>query len=111
MLTYSSTSMHGVYREILAYRKYTENCVEIIRDFQELPSDQYLLQLMKLESITREINDTLPRERLDLSPISGNAAVCIKNIQNKLCVFEERVPIHLRGNRKPLLSTKKSLLN
>lgn len=83
--------------------KYTENCVEIIRDIQEYPSDQYLLQLMKLQNITREISETLPRENFEPSLVSGPAALFIQKIHTKLDVFQERVPMHLRGNRKSML--------
>jgi hypothetical protein len=89
--------------EPIRFIKYVDDCVDIIRDIQEYPTDQYLLQLMKLQNISREINEVLPRDSLDPAPISTTAATYIKKIQTKLNVFQERVPIHLRGNRKLLI--------
>lgn len=90
--------------EPLRYVKYTENCLEILRDVQEYPSDLYLVQLMKLQVITREINDALPRDSMGIALISGSTSLYIKNLQTKLNVFQERVPISLRENRKTLYS-------
>ena len=80
---------------------YADTCLHVLEECAEYASDEYLIQLVKLQHIAEEINQALPRSDLE-SPHRSAAqiALCIRNLQSKLESFRSRLPNHLQQNRK-----------
>jgi hypothetical protein len=102
-------SLYVNFIEPARYTHYAQACVSILQQSPLYLSDQYLVQLMKLQSIAEEISSVLPRDSFALSPLSSTASSYIKSLQAKLNMFEECLPIHLRTN-SVFISTRYSTL-
>jgi len=98
-------------RSVSTYMKYTdnlgctgghaENCMYFLEQSAEYPSDEHLIQLMRLQNITQEINEALPRYSDDFtSGSSGPISMCMRTLQSKLESFRIKLPLHLQQNRK-----------
>lgn len=92
----------------LHHTEYAEYCTEVIEQNAEYPSDQMLIQLVRLQNITEEISQALPHDNFE-SPhwtqmSSAPIALCIKTLEKKLNMFRARIPAHLQQNRKPMLT-------
>lgn len=81
--------------------EFTESCLQVLEEAAEYQSDQYLIQLVKMQSIAEEINQALPRHNKDFSSgSSAPIALCMRTLQAKLDSFRMKLPIHLQQNRK-----------
>jgi hypothetical protein len=88
---------------------FTEACLQVLEKTAEYNSDQYVIQLVKMQSIAEEINQALPRHSQDFSSgSSAPVALCLRTLQEKLDSFRMKLPIHLQQNRK-LLSSRRLL--
>lgn len=84
---------------------YIESCIYVLEQSAECPSDEHLIQLVRLQKMGQEINETLPRYSDEFT--SGSSApisMCMKTLQSKLESFRIKLPLHLQQNRKLLFS-------
>ncbi|MCJ1382984.1 hypothetical protein MMC17_006097 [Xylographa soralifera] len=100
-LTYL-TSAIGFYIDFMdayPFPLYAKTCLNVLEENAQHPSDEYLIQLVRLQNIAEEISRALPRSDLE-SPHSSTAsiALCIRNLQVKLETFRNMLPIHLQQN-------------
>jgi hypothetical protein len=86
---------------LIALSDSSEKCLRSLEQNPEYLSDEYLIQLVKLQTFTEEINQALPRHKQDFS-ISSAAPVqmCIRTLQSKLDSFRMKLPLNLQQNRK-----------
>jgi hypothetical protein len=81
--------------------EYTEQYLQVIEKNPEYRTDDFLIQLVKMQLIMEEINDALPHHHTNFT--SGSAAPvasCMRTLQAKLDSFRMRLPLHLQQNRR-----------
>lgn len=97
-----SVSTYIKYTNNLRYASdYAENCIYVLEKSSECPSDEHLIQLVRLQKIAQEINEALPRYSDEFT--SGSSApisMCMRTLQSKLESFRAKLPLHLQQNRK-----------
>ncbi|MCJ1389948.1 hypothetical protein MMC18_002806 [Xylographa bjoerkii] len=96
---WSSIALYIDFMDDCPFPCYAEACMNVLEESAQYPSDEYLIQLVRLQHIAEEINQALPRSDLE-SPHSPTApiALYIRTLQTKLEMFRSRLPIHLQQN-------------
>lgn len=80
--------------------EFTEECLRVFELRSEHTSDQYLIQLVRLQKLAEEINQALPRYRQDVNwGPAAPIASWMKTLQAKLEHFRMKLPLDLQQNR------------
>jgi hypothetical protein len=103
-----SISLYMRHMDPLNFGKYAEDCINIIEETMELPTDLCLVQQIRLMQIGSEIKYSLPRDPLGaMAPFSCPLELVLSTMKNKLLAFHAKIPSNLQQNRKmPPISSK-----
>ncbi|KAL3425507.1 tRNA processing endoribonuclease [Phlyctema vagabunda] len=112
-MTYISSivSVYVKHMDAIRFSKYTEDCCQSVEEHAQYPSDQILVQLIRLQHIAEQVQDALPHDVTDISPSSAApVALCIKILQTKLHKLQGLLPIHLQHNAFLLMQYHSTLV-
>ncbi|RDW82404.1 hypothetical protein BP6252_03516 [Coleophoma cylindrospora] len=101
-LTYitSIVSVYVKHMDALRFTKYADICCRSLEEHAQYPSDEILIQLIRLQHISEQVQDALPHEdQFDLTPnTAAPVALCVKILHNKLNKIQSSLPPHLQQN-------------
>ncbi|MCJ1437433.1 hypothetical protein MMC27_006820 [Xylographa pallens] len=113
-LTYltSAIALYIDFMDDYPFPLYADTCLNVLEESAEYPSDEYLIQLVRLQHIAEEISQALPRYDLELPHRSASQiALCIRTLQAKLEGFRSNLPTHLQQDRNVLIVLTETALS
>jgi hypothetical protein len=78
----------------LRFTDYTKECCRIIAEAGEYPTDQYLVRLVRMHSLTDRIDHMLSYHESDPlgTSLSAPLGMCIRLIENELQTMKASIP-------------------
>ncbi|KAG5912889.1 hypothetical protein E4U42_001739 [Claviceps africana] len=94
--------MHSVFtankkRDVLMHTHQLDYCCKVIEATMEYPSDEYLIQLVKVQQLAQTISMTMAGDGM-APPMSLPLVMVIQSFQDQLDTFRASLPPHLTQN-------------
>ena len=78
---------------------YLETCCQVLRQRMEYSSDEYLVQLVRIQQLAQSVAMTLAYRRSGLQ-VDLPVSIMVKSFQQQLQSYKALLPEHLKDSRE-----------